>query len=566
MRLHTFIIYLEHNKTRLENVQKLLSIIPGSKIFPAIDGRTVNFVEAKRDNSTGFSDEKNNETFITLGGSLVAHNPIHRAKRGLKLGYNEAACLLSHLCLWHYFSESLGEDEIGMILEDDAVCDDPEKFMSSLEGLPPTTDWHICELFTTMKVNKKDDVGRGFHTIHPFPFNRACAYLITKNGAKTILSALPKTSSLAFRMTFPSLDIPADDILSEMFGAGILQVIFPNDKYWNHLERDHGWESSMWVSPEAYRAVQWNKPFNLNWIGVDLGSWTGIGNQMFQYAAAKVQSLRLGLRLVIKPSQQFHLHAFEYIRNWQEFAISVPTGSRMTLRTRTLVHETEWNKSSTWEEKTLGYDPSISEITASVNTRLKGYMQNIKYFEELLPLFRMIFRFDSTITDKCNIELKRINDSLPESRRNGPFIAVHIRLPDLKSDPLDEFCYSFSTERFIYDSMDFMLSKWPNAHFIVCSNDTERGKTIYNFGERSITWVTLGMFEDMELMRLCDHFILSASTYGWWSAVLNDKVEKEVIMCKPTFSRKHNDNLNQHHDMILPGWKVYNMDKNEFVS
>jgi GR25 family glycosyltransferase involved in LPS biosynthesis len=565
MRLIPFIIYLEQNKARLANVQNLLQTIPGSKIFPAIDGRTVNFLEAKREESKDEKTENKNETFITLGGSIVAHNPIYREKRGLKLGYNEAACLLSHLCLWHHFAETLGENEVGMICEDDAVCDEPVKFVESLNGLPPVTDWDMCQLFTTTKVNKKDDVGTGFHTIHKTAFNRACAYLLTKNGARNIISALPKLTSSAFRMQFPSLDVPADDILSEMYGADRLRVIFPNDKWWNHLERDHGWESSMWSSPNAYKEVIWNKPFNLNWIGVDLGAWTGIGNQMFQYAAAKAQSLRLGMRLVVKPSAQFQLHAFEYIRNWQEFAGSFPRGTRMTLKTRCLIHETEWNKAATWEEKTLGYDPSITELTNLTSTRLKGYLQNIKYFEDMLPVARMIFKFDPEIVDKCKAELEAIRNGLSVDQKDAPFVAVHIRLPNSSDEPLDDVCYSFPTEKFIYDSMDYMLGKYPKAHFILCSNDIARGKTIYDFGNRYISWITLGVFEDMQLMSMCDHFILSSSTFSWWSAVLNDKPEKEVIMCKPFFSRKHNDNLNNYHDLILSDWKTYDMDNSKFI-
>lgn len=556
-RLNPFIIYLEHNTARLSNVENILTSVPGSRIFPAVDGRTVNFLEAKKNaESNDEKDSRTNEIFITLGGSIVAHNPEYRARRGLKLGYNEAACLLSHLCLWHYFSENLAENEIGMILEDDAVCDDPEKFINSLDGLPPTGDWDMCELFTTTQVHKKDEIGNGFHTIQPSPFNRACAYLITRDGAKRILTGLPKSTSQAFRMTFPSLDIPADDILSQFCLEGKLRVIFPAEKHWNHLERDHGWESSMWESPEAYTKVEWTKPFNLNWIGVELGAWTGIGNQMFQYAAAKAQALRLGLRLVVKAEAQFHLNAFEYVRNWQEFAVALPRGSKMSLKNRSLIHESEWNKSATWKEKTLGYDPTILEIAGSCSTRLEGYLQNIKYIEDLIPLFRIIFQFDPEVVDKCRLELSKIRNSLAEDQKDVPFVAVHIRLPDFSTDTLEDFCMSFPTEKFIYDSMDYMLNKWPKAHFILCSNDIARGKTIYDFGKRSTTWVSLGIFEDMQIMRMCDHFILSPSTYGWWAAVLNDKPNKEVITCLPFFSRKHNDHLNQHHDLILPSWKV----------
>lgn len=554
--LRSYIIYLEHNQSRLSNVEKLIKMIPETRIFPAIDGLTINFVETNcqsLNNSSGSiqDDEKSiQSTYIALGFQLFKHNPHFRAIRGLKLGYNEAACLLSHVFLWYHIARSFTDNEVALILEDDAVCDDPQSFIESIKHLPPFDKWDMCELFTTTPLIKHEQLTSEFFTIEPRTFTRASAYLLTRSGARAIIEQIT------------SLDIPADDQLSALFYSGKIRAIFPEKQYWNHLERTRGWESSMWDDPNAYLHVEWNRPINMNWIGMELGRYTGIGNQMFQWAAAKVQAMKRGVRLVIKSGPHFKLAAFPYIRNWQEWAEKIPDNINPNFRSQIAIPSQEWNKASCWKEQNLSYDETIQSLSEKQNWVLDGYLQHVKYIEPYIPLMRMVFEFDDDVKASCQTFLNNIKSQ--SSREQVSFVAVHLRLPDSSSEHLDDFCMSFPKHDFVYRSMDLISQRVPNAHFILCSNDPDRCRSLYNFGNRPVSWAVLGLMEDMCVMSMCDHFILSSSTYGYWAAILSRNKEKIIIASKPFFGPRH-DNLNAEHDLAFPEWTIYDMNRNIFI-
>ena len=576
-RLRPYIIYLERNQARLGNVQCLLSTVPGARLFPAVDGRCINFLvnqsrsrsrtalvtdHTKPDESENQSKEeleaKPPNYCLALGWQLIKHQPESRAVRGLRLGYGEAGCLLSHFYLWNHLAETLGEDEVGMILEDDAICQDPARFITSLGELPPLDSWEMCELFTTMTIRRQQQLTPSFYSGAFLGFNRAIAYLLTRGGARAIVSNVS------------SLDDPADDILSNLAATSKLRVIFPEQQTWNHLETHQGWESSMWETADAYLKVTWDRPINLHWVGVELGYWTGIGNQMFQWAAAKVQSTRLGMRLVVKAGPTFALAgAFPYIQAWQEWTAPAPfpPGENKhgpSLRTRAAVPAGEWARARVWKERSLAYDETIEELKVGTSWRLEGYLQNVRYLEPFFPLLRMVFAFDDVIQVTARSYLAGIRESLPEERRAGPLVAVHLRMPNAREEKLDEVCYTWPTQAFVYAAMDRMLAQFPTAHFVLCSNDPERARGMYEWGGRGVSWAELGVKEEMCLMSMCDHFILSASTFGWWSAVLNPSPTKQVIMCKPFFGPR-DGHLNKDHDLILPGWTAYDMTQSRFA-
>ena len=554
-KLIPYIIYLEQNLSRLNNVQQLLKF-DGARIFPAIDGKLINFQHAQITDGKSEKNESKQQSqpscFIQFGSHLFPHNPeIRGTIKGLRLGYNEAGCLVSHFYLWHHLASTLKDDEVALIMEDDAVCDDPTAFLKSLDDLPPLDSWELCQLFTSTKIEKSESISKSFFKALSNNFSRASAYLLTARGCRTIMKYTN------------SLDFPADDHLCILSHFKYLRVIFPEHTVWNHMERTHGWNSSMWDSHDAYLNVQWNRPLKYSWIGVRLGIYTGIANQMFQWAAAKVQSMRIGAHLIVEAGPQFSLHLFPYIRDWQRWFGTPPDQSGQSFRTKHLLSMSEWSSGNKWSEKDLGYDSSIEKLTSDSNWHLEGYLQHIRYFEPYLSLLRMVFTFDEKVQATCRGFLTQEEQKLTTQQLSGPKIAVHLRLPNLTSEPFENSCYACPTTAFVYAAMDRMISMFPNAHFILCSNDPPRCRTVYDFSKWTISWADLGLMEDMAVMSMCDHFILSASTFGWWSALLATNSEKKVIMSKPFFG-PHYENLNEHHDIFLPGWILYDMKKNCF--
>ena len=81
-----------------------------------------------------------------------------------------------------------------------------------------------------------------------------------------------------------------------------------------------------------------------------------------------------------------------------------------------------------------------------------------------------------------------------------------------------------------------------NDVFIICSNDIDRVKKTYKFKTKNIVFFSEGEIEDLCMLSLCDHYILSPSTYGWWGCFLNNSDVKKIIMMKPWFNRNSHGN------------------------
>ena len=73
-----------------------------------------------------------------------------------------------------------------------------------------------------------------------------------------------------------------------------------------------------------------------------------------------------------------------------------------------------------------------------------------------------------------------------------------------------------------------------------CKNNLDIKDAIYSENKTEI--------EDFELMRSCNHNIISNSTFGWWAAWLNNNQNKKIIQPKLWFRKKNQGKL------LNPNW------------
>lgn len=151
-----------------------------------------------------------------------------------------------------------------------------------------------------------------------------------------------------------------------------------------------------------------------------------------------------------------------------------------------------------------------------------GYWQQASYLQPLLPRLRTLFSAD----------LGAYSQGLQEWRsRRRPLVAMHVRRGDYVSDPaaaMHLVCDVGYYER----ACSEMLKRVPDAQFVVFSDDMNwvRGHislpadTAYALASKDQpAWV------DLMLMRCCDHFVISNSSYSWWAAFLSEHPGKQVI-------------------------------------
>lgn len=421
--------------------------------------------------------------------------------------------IVGHLGAWDEMAKTLSNDEVSLVVEDATYCCNTPYFFESMKHLPALSDWDICQLFREEITEEAMSPFIHFYHVNSEKLNPS-VYLLTKSGATKLTSESEQE----------------------------LRCISSPNKSW---KRHHQY-SSCEIIPRQIETF--------SKLIVDLGGYTGIGNQMFMYASLKALSIKKGMKLVVYARKgdnvissiggprQYALDNFQYIRNWQELACIEDINAAPNI----------------WKESTESYDSNINGIDPTKGDwNIHGYLQSALYFEEFAPLIRRIFKFDDSIKRKCQSWL---SDTVPIDRVP---IAVHLRLPNLSTESPETFVLAFPTKTFLFNSINYMQVLFPDAFFVLCSNDVPKAKSIYGDNlEGFAAWAQLGNMEDMCLMSLCDHFILSASTYAFWAAYLCDNPNKRVIMAKQMFNIKTGREMNNRHTIGLPEWLRYDLETN----
>ena len=138
-------------------------------------------------------------------------------------------------------------------------------------------------------------------------------------------------------------------------------------------------------------------------------------------------------------------------------------------------------------------------------------------------------------------------------------MGVHVRMPDIAGEDISAWQFNIPEFDFYLDSMNYYMNKYKNVIFLCFSNNTSWASEYYNFNIfNNLHWMHDGsIFNDMCLLTLCDHYIISPSTFGWWSAFLSINKDKEVIMATPLFNKETHVVENEFMDLQVPGWKIW---------
>ena len=231
-----------------------------------------------------------------------------------------------------------------------------------------------------------------------------------------------------------------------------------------------------------------------------------LGNQMFQYAALKAVSLETGFKcflpnnLAIKPDG-----AYDFTNNtWLQYKLDLLNCFEITSPVL------ENNLTEIFQEKEFTFDPEIYSIND--NTSIEGYFQSYKYFEKYNKEIKNEFTFKPHILEKCkNIMLQYSNP-----------VAIHVRRGDYVKHP----GFWTVTPEYIIDSL-YHFSPGPNATYLIFSDDIEWCKEVFGDGFTFIEGNN--QYEDLCLMSLCKHNIISNSSFSWWAAWLNNNPKKITV-------------------------------------
>lgn len=269
----------------------------------------------------------------------------------------------------------------------------------------------------------------------------------------------------------------------------------------------------------------------------------GVGNQLFQYAAARSLAVRhrVNLKLDITPFDAYKLHKYSLSNfNIQEelatceeierIKSGVGINKWLSFMWYFRVNRTAYYRQPVFTENVLGpFDPNIFKTPK--NIYLDGYWQSEKYFFDIQDIIRTEF------TTKPNHSLQ--TQQIAEHITNVQSVSIHIRRGDYVSNPETNRVHGACNLDYYHRCIAKIRENIVSPHFFVFSDDPKW--VINNLRIAApITYVTHNdasrNYEDLHLMSLCRHNIIANSSFSWWGAWLNANPNKMILAPRKWFN------------------------------
>jgi Glycosyl transferase family 11 len=266
----------------------------------------------------------------------------------------------------------------------------------------------------------------------------------------------------------------------------------------------------------------------------------GLGNQMFQYAAARALAERRETRVSVDVS------VYRDPRNWRNYKLwHFPRLWLHSVPAQYLLQTFQWLErprgAPTHIMTGLGFDPLVNCLPDW--TSLCGYFSSEQYFLDNADLIRFLFDLSAFLQsdDVAHVE------TLAQGR---PLVSMHVRRGDYVGNELFEIG---SLDGFYRRAVSEILNESGSVCLLVFSDDPEwcaNWEVVREFGAHVISGPGRAAFRDLALMAFCRHHIISNSTFAWWAAWLATDPMKTVHLPSQWLNRW----TTQKCGLSVPGW------------
>lgn len=214
-----------------------------------------------------------------------------------------------------------------------------------------------------------------------------------------------------------------------------------------------------------------------------------LGNQLFQYSLCRLISYKNGYKYHIprigEPSTEKQ-HISNYFENL-DLGIELENNIQNIYREDHTVQE---------------YNPNLFKIKD--NTKLWGFFQSSKYFEDDVDLIRSWFSIKKT--DYCDF----IINKYPKEE----YCYIHLRGTDYKNH--SHWCLN---KDYYENSMKYVKDLYPNLSFLIVTDDLNMCSEFFP----NVPAVSNDMLTDFYVLTNAKYLIISNSSFSWWAAWLKDK-------------------------------------------
>lgn len=273
--------------------------------------------------------------------------------------------------------------------------------------------------------------------------------------------------------------------------------------------------------------------------------WEGLGNQMFQYAYARMLKERTGSRVFLEgrriyrealPEEDVNVDRECSIRG---FDLSIKFINPICLKKwNYLSRKNIWHKFKYWlSQKGIGkhqfahdHDDKFSFherlLCLDGNVYVMGHFFHKKYIEPIREILLKEFT-----PKKTSVIPKELENAI--EKRNT--VSIHIR----RGDYLYVKCAQVVNNemkkgRYYERAIEYIKERVDNPLFLIFSDDIEWVKNNFDCGGSCMHISGMGLkdYEELALMSRCRHNIIANSTFSFWGGWLNQNKDKIVIVPK----------------------------------
>lgn len=278
----------------------------------------------------------------------------------------------------------------------------------------------------------------------------------------------------------------------------------------------------------------------------------GLGNQLFQYAAAKALALSRGVGLLLNtervdddPKRHYALGPFMI-----DDAIVHDRRQYRLVRAERRWKRLFWSLMGKRAFVPLRYEGRVFRpgICRSDDwTCLSGYFQSEKYFRHHAAALR------SRLVPRRG--LCPAKERLRRHVQSTPSVALHIRRGDYATDEKTKRQHGLLPMAYYQRAIALIKERHPRVHAFVFSDDIAwtREHALLPAGQM-VTYVEPGDadrdHEDMVCMSACDHIITANSSFSWWGAWLGENPGKIVVAPRRWFA----DEAEDAGDLVPDSW------------
>jgi hypothetical protein len=282
----------------------------------------------------------------------------------------------------------------------------------------------------------------------------------------------------------------------------------------------------------------------------------GLGNQLFQYAAARALALREGRGLYFawhlhrsSTQRRFMLDPFQLGAEVRREPLSRARlcwlGLRSPLADRKagrLWQRLRGRAVASLHEQGFHYTPlrSVQDRIA-----LDGYFQSWRYFVDQEPAIRAGLSLRAPLSHGSARLLAQIE--------SDHAVCLHVRRGDYVADAKTAAFHGALDLGYYRRGLEALGAAAKGATLYLFSDDPVYCKSALSFDQKTVVVEGLGAdrpWEDLRLMAACKHFVIANSSFSWWGAFLSTHADKRVVAPQRWFLNAEHDTR----DLCPPTW------------